>query len=102
LYGPDTVAFISRYYADLAFIGASGLTVDGPTDVESRACSIKRAMVERARRTVLLVDSTKFDQKHLEVVCPLAQISDIVTDASPKRALAEAIKKVGTTLKIAA
>jgi DeoR/GlpR family transcriptional regulator of sugar metabolism len=102
LYGPEAVAFIGRYYADLAFIGASGLTVDGPTDVESRACSIKRAMVERASRTVLLVDSTKFDQRHLEVVCPLAQISDIVTDVSPKRALAEAIRKVGTALRIAA
>jgi DeoR/GlpR family transcriptional regulator of sugar metabolism len=101
LYGPDTVAFIGHYYADLAFIGASGLTIDGPTDVETRACSIKRAMVERASRSVLLVDSTKFDQKHLEVVCPLAQISDIVTDAQPGRALAEAIGQVKTVLNIA-
>jgi len=102
IYGPDTVAFIDRYYADLGFIGASGLTVDGPTDVESRACSIKRAMVERTSRTVLLVDSTKFDQKHLEVVCPLARISEIITDTAPKGALAQAIGRVGTILRIAA
>jgi DeoR/GlpR family transcriptional regulator of sugar metabolism len=101
LYGPDAVAFIGRYYADIAFIGASGLTVDGPTDVETRACSIKRAMVERASRTVLLVDSTKFDQKHLEVVCPLARISNIVTDAQPGKTLAEAMRRVGTSLNVA-
>ena len=101
VYGPDTVGFIGRYYADLCFIGASGLTVDGPTDVESRACAIKRAMVDRAGRTMLLVDSTKFDQKHLEVVCPLARLSGIITDTAPPKKLGEAIKRVGVTLKIA-
>jgi DeoR/GlpR family transcriptional regulator of sugar metabolism len=100
-YGADTVSYIGRYYADLAFIGASGLTVDGPTDVESRACSIKRAMVDRARQTLLLVDSSKFDQKHLEVVCPLSRISELITDAAPKGRLAKAIAQVGMTVRIA-
>ena len=100
-YGADTVSFVGRYYADIAFIGASGLTVDGPTDVESRACSVKRAMVDRARRTILLVDSSKFDQKHLEVVCPLSRISDLITDASPKGPLAQAIAQVGMTVTTA-
>jgi len=101
IYGTDTVGFISRYHADLCFIGASGLTADGPTDVESRACSVKRAMVDRASKTMLLVDSSKFDQKHLEVVCPLARVSGIITDAAPGKELAGAIKRVGTMLKIA-
>lgn len=100
-YGADTVSFIGRYYADLAFIGASGLTVDGPTDVESQACSVKRAMVNRSHRTMLLVDSSKFDQKHLEVVCPLSRISELITDVVPKGPLAKAISQVGLTVNIA-
>lgn len=102
VYGPDALSYIGRYYADLALIGASGLTVDGPTDVESQACSIKRAMVERASRSVLLLDSTKFDQKHLEVVCPLSRIAEVVTDRAPEGALAKAMRRVGTALRIAA
>jgi len=100
-YGADTVSYIGRYFADLAFIGASGLTTDGPTDVESRACAVKRAMIERARRTVLLVDSTKFDQKHLEVVCPLSRISELITDAAPQGRLAKAIARVGMNVRVA-
>jgi DeoR/GlpR family transcriptional regulator of sugar metabolism len=52
-------------------------------------------------RTMLLVDSTKFDQKRLEVFCPLARRAGIVTDAAPANKLAEAIGRLGTTLKIA-
>lgn len=102
VYGTNAVGFLGRYFADIAFIGASGLTADGPTDVESRACEIKRAMVDRASRTVLLVDSAKFEQKHLEVVCPLSRISGIITEAAPPRKLADAIGRVGVTLTIAA
>jgi len=102
VYGADAVEFLRRYYADLAFIGASGLTEDGPTDVESRACSIKRAMVDRAGRTLLLADSSKFGQRHLEVVCPLSRLSGIVTDAAPRKKLAEVIARRGVHLHIAA
>jgi DeoR/GlpR family transcriptional regulator of sugar metabolism len=101
IYGPDTVDFLGRFFADLTFIGASGLTADGPTDVESRACSVKRAMVNRANSSILLVDNSKFDKKHLEIVCPLNRISGVITDAPPPHALGHAIKRVGVALTIA-
>jgi DeoR/GlpR family transcriptional regulator of sugar metabolism len=101
VYGPETVAFLNRFYADLAFIGASGLTSDGPTDVVSQACWVKRSMVDRASRSVLLVDSSKFGQKHLEIVCPLARLAGLVTDAAPAGALAQAVAAAGIELTVA-
>jgi DeoR/GlpR family transcriptional regulator of sugar metabolism len=101
VYGPETVAFLNRFYADVAFIGASGLTPDGPTDVVSEACWVKRSMVDRASRSVLLVDSSKFGQKHLEIVCPLARLSGLVTDAAPTGALAQAVAAAGIELRVA-
>src|SRR5919202_2124740 len=101
VYGPETIAFLDRFYADLAFIGASGLTADGPTDVVSQACWVKRSMIDRASRSVLLVDSGKFGQKHLEIVCPLNRLSGIVTDAAPSGALAQAIATAGIELRVA-
>ncbi|MFC7540138.1 DeoR/GlpR family DNA-binding transcription regulator [Siccirubricoccus deserti] len=56
VYGPETQAFLAGFNADLAFLGASGLTAEGPSDVESRASWVKRAMLARAARRVLLVD----------------------------------------------
>lgn len=101
LYGAETAAFLRRFHADLAFIGASGLTVDGPTDIETRAAWIKREMLERAASTRLLLDSTKFGGRHLEIVCPLARIGGIVTDRAPDGALDQAIRRAGVALEIA-
>jgi DeoR/GlpR family transcriptional regulator of sugar metabolism len=101
VYGSETVAFLNRFYADAAFIGASGLTADGPTDVVSQACWVKRSMVDRASRTVLLVDAGKFGQKHLEIVCPLSRLAGLVTDRAPTGPLAQAVAAAGIELTVA-
>jgi len=62
---------------------------------------VKRSMVDRASRSVLLVDSSKFGQKHLEIVCPLARLSALVTDAAPTGALAQAVAAAGIALTVA-
>ena len=49
-FGPETLAFLRRFRADKAVIGAGGLTADGPTEVHSGAAWVKRVMLERARR----------------------------------------------------
>jgi DeoR/GlpR family transcriptional regulator of sugar metabolism len=101
VYGPETTAFLTRFHADIAVIGASGLTVEGPTEVESRASWVKRTMLDRARRRVLLVDAAKFDQAHLEVVCPLDRLTDLVADRAPGGALERALAAAGTRVSLA-
>jgi DeoR/GlpR family transcriptional regulator of sugar metabolism len=101
VYGPETTAFLARFHADVAFIGASGITAEGPTEVESRAAWVKRTMLERARRRILLVDATKFDEPHLEVVCPLAGLTDLVADRAPSGALGRALAAAGIRLTVA-
>jgi DeoR/GlpR family transcriptional regulator of sugar metabolism len=100
-FGPETLAFLRRFRADKALIGAGGLTVDGPTEVDSGAAWVKRVMLERARRRILLVDHSKFEQARYEVVCPLAQLDDLVSDRPPPRALAETLAQAGVTLHLA-
>ncbi|GGG27559.1 DeoR family transcriptional regulator [Caldovatus sediminis] len=101
VYGPDTDEFLRRFNADLCLIGASGLTAEGPTDVERRACWVKRAMLARAARRVLLVDGGKFDAPHLERVCPLAALTDLVTDRAPPAELGRALERAGVRVTIA-
>ena len=101
LFGAETIAFLRRFHADLAFIGASGLTVDGPTEVETRAVWVKREMLERAALTRLLVDATKFDGRHLEIVCPLERLGGIITDRAPAGALELAIRRARLDVAIA-
>lgn len=100
VYGSETCTFLQRFNADIAFIGASGLTLEGPNDVETQACWVKRAMIERAERGVLLLDSTKFNRRHLELVCPMGELSDIVTDHAPNEALVSKIAASNVSLHL--
>jgi DeoR/GlpR family transcriptional regulator of sugar metabolism len=100
-FGPETLAFLRRFRADKAVIGAGGLTADGPTEVLSDAAWVKRVMLERARRGILLVDHSKFDQARYEIICPLAELDDLVSDDPPPRALAEAIAQANVALHLA-
>lgn len=101
VYGQETTAFLNRFHADVAFIGASGVTAEGPTDVETQACWIKRAMLARAERRVLLADSSKFQRKHFEVICSWGQLTDFVTDAALPVSLAQILSRDGLRAHIA-
>ncbi len=101
VFGADTVDFIRRFKANRAFIGAGGITGDGVTDADSRGCSVKRAMIERADRSVLLADSSKFELVQFERVCALADIDELVCDAAPPRRLAASLRGAGIAVTLA-
>jgi DeoR/GlpR family transcriptional regulator of sugar metabolism len=102
VYGSETEGFIRRFHADLAVIGASGLTEEGPCEAISRAAWVKRAMLARAPRRMLLADSGKFGRGLLECVCPLGDLTDLVTEADPPASLAAALGRAGTVVTLAA
>jgi len=100
-FGPETCAFLRRYNATKAFIGASGLTAEGPAEANSAATWVKRSMIERSDRSLLLVDRTKFAARSLELVCPLEDIDDIVADSAPGPDLKDALAAARVTLHLA-
>jgi DeoR/GlpR family transcriptional regulator of sugar metabolism len=101
VYGADTLEFIRRFRANKAVIGASGVTTDGVMDADSAGCAVKRAMIERAERTLLLADASKYDVAQFERVCALSDIDDLVCDARPKKGLAAALKRARTRVVVA-
>ncbi|HEU4535970.1 MAG TPA: DeoR/GlpR family DNA-binding transcription regulator, partial [Polyangiaceae bacterium] len=101
MFGPETLAFLRRFRADKAVIGAGGMTAEGPTEVDSAAAWVKRVMLERAGRNILLLDHSKFDQARYETICPLAGLDHMVSDRPPPRPLAEAIARAGVALHLA-
>jgi len=101
VYGADTLEFIRRFRANKAVIGASGVTTDGVMDAHSAGCAVKRAMIERAERTLLLADASKYDVAQFERVCALSDIDDLVCDARPKKGLAAALKRARTRVVVA-
>jgi DeoR/GlpR family transcriptional regulator of sugar metabolism len=57
-------------------------------------------MLERAERRALLVTSNKFNRRHLELVCSLKDLSDVVTEAPPGETLVEALQVSEITLHV--
>ena len=101
VFGAETVAFIARFHANKAFIGAGGITAAAVTDAVSAGCAVKRAMIEHAERALLLADSSKFDVVQFETIAPLAALDDIVTEARPPRRLAAALRQAGVDVTLA-
>jgi DeoR/GlpR family transcriptional regulator of sugar metabolism len=101
VFGSDSESFLQRFNANLAVIGCSGLTPQGPNDVSPAAAGIKRAMLARAESNMLLLDHSKYDVLALENVCSLGAIQLIVADRPPAGELARAIKRAGIAVEVA-
>ena len=100
-FGADALEFIRKFKANKTFIGAGGLAPDGVTDADSLGCSIKRAMMEQSDRTILLLDSSKYDQVQFERICALADIDELVSEAAPPKKLAAGLKGAGVQVTLA-
>ncbi|CAN5464247.1 DeoR/GlpR family DNA-binding transcription regulator [soil metagenome] len=81
VFGPETIEFIGRYHADIAFIGAGGFDTTEVTDADDAGTAVKRAIMARSARTVLLADHTKAGSTQFSRVCVLEDLDVLVTDA---------------------
>jgi DeoR/GlpR family transcriptional regulator of sugar metabolism len=98
--GENTVEFVTRYNADLAIFGASGMTLDGPCDANWGAAAVKRSMLRQAESAVLVADCTKFGRRSVERICPWGRVHHLVTDCEPPSALRKCLTRAGTELVI--
>lgn len=101
VFGPETLDFLQRFRANCAVIGSGGITTEGITDVNSNSSWVKRVMLERSDRSLLLVDHSKFDTNHLEVVCTLSRLTDMVTDLKPGREMSAALREANVEVHVA-
>ena len=70
-------------------------------DPDPMEIAVKRAMVEAAKKTVLLLDKSKFGKTSLFPVVPLSEISACVTDEAPAEPSASIFKHHGIQTIIA-
>jgi len=102
VFGAHTIEFLQRLRADRAVIGASGLAEGGASEALPAAAVVKRAMMAGAKQRTLLVDASKHNRIYTEMICPLDEFSEIVTDRKPSYVyLAEALRKSGARILLA-
>jgi DeoR/GlpR family transcriptional regulator of sugar metabolism len=101
IHGAETVEALRRFRADKAFLGASGLTVEGASDAAMGPGLVYQTMVSRSLQTVVLADHTKFGRPSLIVYSPWAPTVTLISDQAPKGDLAAALTESGATLLVA-
>ena len=101
IHGPDTIDALQKYRAHHAFLGASGLTTEGPNDAGVGPALIYGVMVRRATRTTVLADHSKFELPSLSVYANWSPSLGLVTDQSPQGELGAALTAAQVAVTVA-
>ncbi|RYE03137.1 MAG: DeoR/GlpR transcriptional regulator [Sphingomonadales bacterium] len=100
--GPMAVEQIQRFSADHAVLTVGAINAAARfMDYNAEEAYVARAMIESARLTTVLVDSSKFERSALFEVAEAGRVDRIVTDAPPPAALASALAEASVEIIIA-
>jgi len=96
LVGPAAEAMLANYHLDTAFIGVDGLTPDeGCTTYDEMEAQTDLAFLRRARRVVVITDSSKLGRVTFARISHLDQVSAIVTDRGARPEQVDALRRAG-------
>lgn len=69
-----------NFYAKRMFMGAQGLGPLGLMEADPLLIQAEQKLIGQADELVVLVDSSKFEQRSSLVLCPLREITTVITD----------------------
>lgn len=102
LCGPVAVEQVRKLWFDMAFIGVSALSSSGIFDFSLEETELKHAYIERAKKRVVLADSSKFDQISLVQIGTFEAIDVLVTDVPPPPRISSGLEAAGVEILVAA
>jgi len=98
----DTTAVdaIAKLSVDVAFIGCDGISAaHGLSTPYTAEASVKRAMIQAARRSVALVDHSKFGSDQLVQIAPCSAFDLIITDTGLDDNTTAQVEALGPTVR---
>ena len=100
--GPQTMELLKDITADIAFLGADGVTIEGgATTANVLIAEVDRMMVERARKAVLVADSSKIGQAGFVPIKPISDFSVLITDSNAPADFVDLVRQMGVEVIIA-
>lgn len=100
--GLDVIRFLKTYNISVAFMGASAFSIEhGVSNSSPLEYEIKMTAMQRAEKSVLLLDSEKFGRTALLTYAQIADFDAIVTERMPAPEYERACRDAGTELIIA-
>lgn len=90
-----------NFYAQRMFMGAQGLGPIGLMESDALLIQAEQKLIGQADELVVLVDSSKFEQRSSLVLCPLNRITTVVTDEKISDAAASMLEAADVNLVVA-
>lgn len=98
--GPQTIELLKEITADVAFLGADGLTLEGgATTANVLMAEVDRMMVDRARKAVLVTDSSKISRAGFVPIKPISAFNVLITDSNAPSDFVEAVRNLGVEVR---
>ncbi|MEV8254401.1 DeoR/GlpR family DNA-binding transcription regulator [Rhodoglobus sp. NPDC076762] len=96
LIGPLVGAVIEQLHFDVAMIGVNAMDpVAGATGVDEKEADVNRLMASRAKRVVIITDSSKLGLTAFANICSIDEIDTLVTDADATPEILQQFRDAG-------
>jgi DeoR family transcriptional regulator of aga operon len=96
LVGPIAEETLRRLSADLLFLGVDGFDVHfGLSTPNLLEAKVNRVMVEVAKKTVAVCDSSKFGRRSLSLIVPPLALQEVITDRGIPKSDLRVLKQAG-------
>ncbi|MGI9380456.1 MAG: DeoR/GlpR family DNA-binding transcription regulator [Methyloligellaceae bacterium] len=100
--GEAAMDFIRQFHVDIAVVGASAIGNDGTLlDYDYREVKVSKAIIECARYSILVADSTKYSRNAPVRIGHLSDIDTFVTNTRPPENIERICDESDVKLKIA-
>jgi DeoR/GlpR family transcriptional regulator of sugar metabolism len=94
--GPLALAGIAALRFDTVVLGCCGVSPEGQVTAHDLGdAEVKQALLASARRSVLVLDGSKFSHAAMAVVCKVSAFDVVVTDTSAPDSVVAALEAAG-------
>jgi DeoR/GlpR family transcriptional regulator of sugar metabolism len=99
--GPIAASSVRRYRADVAVLGAGGLSSrHGLTELDDETAEIHRLIIEQSDRLIVVADGSKFDGDCPATVAPIEAVDLLVTDGKAPGGELAALRAAGVEVHV--
>ena len=96
LVGPLAEGVLATLNLDLVLVGVDGISVEqGFTTHHEDEAHTNLALIERARRVIVVADSSKLGQVAFARICRLDEVDELISDTDASPSQVEAIRAAG-------
>jgi DeoR family transcriptional regulator, fructose operon transcriptional repressor len=100
--GANAERFLDQFFADRAFIAASGVHPRaGVTSDRLDEIPLRQAILRQATQTIILADSAKLGQIAVGRVCALSAATALITDSAADKSTLRALEQAGIRVVVA-